>query len=109
MLDFLHGNSIIHRDIKLDNFLVTNTHEIKLCDFGLSRQVFPSTHRLSHPVYAVAYRSPEILLDIQPYTTASDIWALGVLISSLLLGRTPFVGNNDVRSLFIFITERPND
>ncbi|KAK8806075.1 CRK7 protein kinase [Blastocystis sp. subtype 4] len=95
VLDFLHGNSIIHRDIKLDNFLVTNTHEIKLCDFGLSRQVFPSTHRLSHPVYAVAYRSPEILLDIQPYTTASDIWALGVLISSLLLGRTPFVGNND--------------
>lgn len=96
VLDFLHGNSIIHRDIKLDNFLVTNDHRIKLCDFGLSRQVFPSTMRLSHPVYAVAFRSPEILLDIQPYTTAADIWALGVLFAAMLLGRTPFSGDNDV-------------
>ena len=92
VLDFLHGNSIIHRDIKLDNFLVTNDHQIKLCDFGLSRQVLPSTH----PVYAVAFRSPEILLDIQPYTTAADIWALGVLFAAMLLGRTPFSGDNDV-------------
>lgn len=96
VLDFLHGNSIIHRDIKLDNFLVTNDHKVLLCDFGLSRQVFPATSQLTHPVYAVAYRSPEIILNIQPYTTAADIWAIGVLISTIILGSNPFVGNNDV-------------
>lgn len=86
----------------MDNFLVTNDHHIKLCDFGLSRVLMPSVKRLSHPVYAIAYRSPEILLGIQPYSFSSDIWALGVLVAFLVLGRAPFVGNTDVLILPVF-------
>ena len=96
VLDFLHGCNIIHRDIKLDNFLVTNDHHILLTDFGLSRQVLPTSNRMSLPVYALAYRAPEILMENHSYSMPADIWALGILISTIILGRPPFEGDSDV-------------
>jgi len=85
-VEYLHKNDIIHRDIKLGNVLRTGNC-IKLADFGLainfrtenSRHICGTPNFLSPEVYAEKYHSP-----------ASDIWAVGCVLYSLLAGANPF-------------------
>ena len=88
-LSYLHIRGIIHRDIKLGNFLIADNGKIKLCDFGLAMKFDPKNK------YAVSgtpsYLAPELLLKggsaISPKI---DIWALGVCAFILLNGYPPF-------------------
>ena len=85
-VEYLHKNDIIHRDIKLGNVLRTGNC-IKLADFGLAinfrtenpRHICGTPNFLSPEVYAEKYHSP-----------ASDIWAVGCVLYSLLAGANPF-------------------
>ena len=42
-LEYLHANNVVHRDLKPSNILVTKNFEVKICDFGLSREIRPTT------------------------------------------------------------------
>jgi serine/threonine-protein kinase len=91
-----HANLIVHRDIKPPNVLVTTSGEVKLLDFGIAKLLEGEGQTgvatlLTHEggsALTPEYAAPEQLTG-QPVTTATDVYALGVLLYVLLSGRHP--------------------
>jgi len=93
---YLHSHNIVHRDLKLENWLLGATgHEdrLKLIDFGFSRILEKRDETLEVPCGTLHYTSPEVLA--RKYTSKCDIWSLGVICYMLLIGRPPFHGSNN--------------
>jgi len=61
-LNYIHKKNIVHRDIKLDNILIDLTNTIKICDFGVSKRIFPGDIMHEH-CGTPAYIAPEIFQD----------------------------------------------
>lgn len=81
-----HANGIVHRDIKPENIMIGKDKEVKLIDFGLSKQ--SSSSSLSTIAGTPYYMAPEVLEGY--YNNKCDIWSLGVLLYVLLSGYLPF-------------------
>jgi calcium-dependent protein kinase len=97
---YLHSKGIIHRDLKLENFLFSSQEpdsELKMIDFGLSKhfELGQSLHDKVGTPYTVA---PEIIQGA--YDEKCDVWAVGVITYLLLSGETPF-GGLDGESLLL--------
>jgi serine/threonine protein kinase len=99
---FLHGNGVIHRDLKLENVLVvsqrrgrdgkTVLYVVKITDFGLAKDL--GAESVAHSkVGTKPYTAPEVGLEGKPYDFTSDLWSLGVFLYVLLAGRFPFESN----------------
>jgi len=83
-LQYMHRCGVIHRDLKPSNILInTETCDVTICDFGLSRGDIETTE---HTEYVVTrwYRAPEIMLGFRRYGFAIDVWSLGCVFGELL-------------------------
>ena len=90
-LAYIHDNNIIHRDIKLENFLIDSDGHIKIADFGLSAKIKYDGERKHTVCGTPNYISPELLLDPEKGISYEvDIWALGVSAFAMLTGKLPF-------------------
>lgn len=86
-----HSHLIVHRDIKPSNILVTASGAVKLLDFGIAALLGPDEQELTKEVelgLTPEYAAPEQLLK-QAVTTATDVYALGIVLFVMLAGRHP--------------------
>ncbi|KAL6114906.1 uncharacterized protein ACO6RY_05572 [Pungitius sinensis] len=93
-LEFLHLNKIIYRDLKLDNLLMDADGFIKITDFGLCKEGMGHGDRTSTFCGTPEFLAPEVLTD-DNYTRAVDWWGMGVLIFEMLIGESPFPGEDE--------------
>ncbi|KAI9642280.1 Serine/threonine-protein kinase [Ciborinia camelliae] len=88
-LDYCHRNSIVHRDLKIENILISKTGDIKIIDFGLSNLFAPRNH-LKTFCGSLYFAAPE-LLQAKAYTGPEvDVWSFGIVLYVLVCGKVPF-------------------
>lgn len=88
-LEYCHKNNVVHRDLKIENILISHTGNIKIIDFGLSNLYNPSVH-LGTFCGSLYFAAPELLL-ARVYTGPEvDIWSFGVVLYVLVCGKVPF-------------------
>ncbi|KAI9302327.1 kinase-like domain-containing protein [Cunninghamella echinulata] len=89
-LDYMHRNSIVHRDLKIENILIDKSgRKIKIIDFGLSNLFCPE-RQLTTYCGSLYFAAPE-LLRATPYKGPEvDVWSLGVVIYVMVTGSVPF-------------------
>lgn len=101
----MHANNVIHRDLKLENILISGETEdangdmigVKIADFGLSKSL--RSRKNTEYVSTRWYRAPELLLHYAGYGTPIDIWAAGCCFAELLTGVPLFPGDTEIQQM----------
>ena len=91
----MHNNSVIHRDLKLGNVFLDKDMQVKIGDFGLAALLKYPEERKKTVCGTPNYIAPEILYDQgEGHSFEVDIWSVGVILYTLLVGRPPFQTSN---------------
>jgi len=95
-VSYLHRNLVVHRDLKPSNIFVDVDGQVKLLDFGIAKLLADAPEavhltRTGQKLMTPEYAAPEQLLG-EPVTTATDVYALGVVLYELLTGQRPHDG-----------------
>jgi protein kinase N len=93
-LQYLHEHRIVYRDLKLDNLLLDAEGFVKIADFGLCKEGMGHGDRTSTFCGTPEFLAPEVLTETS-YTRSVDWWGLGVLIFEMLVGESPFPGEDE--------------
>lgn len=107
-LKYVHSANVIHRDLKPSNLLVNENCELKIGDFGMARGL--SSHPeeshsfMTEYVATRWYRAPELLLSLNHYTLAIDLWSVGCIFAEMLGRRQLFPGKHYVHQLQLILT-----
>uniref|UniRef100_A0A7S4VR84 Calmodulin n=1 Tax=Alexandrium monilatum TaxID=311494 RepID=A0A7S4VR84_9DINO len=93
-VNYIHSSRIVHRDLKLENFLYEKKDSdfLKLIDFGFSK-IWEKNTKMELSCGTLAYVAPEVLG--KNYTSQCDMWSLGVIVFILLVGHMPFSGASE--------------
>jgi len=104
---YLHDRSIIHRDLKSSNILVSRRSEFKIADFGLARAAGQTKLTQANTLIGtIGYLAPEILNGGE-FTPDSDVYALGLVFYEMLTDRLPFSGRRPHEWMVNILTKDP--
>ncbi len=104
-LAYLHDRGIVHRDLKPANIFYDEGY-VKICDYGLSKFISVSRHSAqTTSIGTVHYMAPEV--GSGNYSKTIDIYALGVILYEMLLGRVPYEGASMGEILMKHLTQQP--
>eukprot|EP01013_Petalomonas_cantuscygni_P001956 TRINITY_DN11989_c0_g1_i1.p1 TRINITY_DN11989_c0_g1~~TRINITY_DN11989_c0_g1_i1.p1 ORF type:complete len:448 (+),score=108.22 TRINITY_DN11989_c0_g1_i1:117-1460(+) len=101
-LKCIHGAGVMHRDLTPSNVLLDTNCDLKLCDFGLAREVRqPDQEWQLWTDYVTTrwYRAPELVMEDKRYSEAIDVWSLGCIMAEMVMGRTIFPGRDRINQL----------
>ena len=101
-----HASGIMHRDLKPANLMVLPNGTVKILDFGLVKVMEPSVTGSGTRRGTVAYMAPEQVRGLAVDARA-DLWALGVILYEMLVGRRPFDGEQDVAVAHAILHHEP--
>lgn len=98
-LRYCHAHSVMHRDLKPQNILVSNKNIVKLADFGLGRVFSLPVGKYTHEVVTPWYRAPEVLLGTRCYSTGIDVWSVGCILAEMVTGKPLFYAEGELEQL----------
>ncbi|KAJ4291427.1 hypothetical protein N0V88_006020 [Collariella sp. IMI 366227] len=105
---YVHSQSCVHRDLKLENILLDKHENVKLCDFGFTREYEGKANYLQTFCGTICYSAPEMLKGEKYAGEKVDVWSLGVILYALLCGELPFDDDDDGVTRTKILTSEPN-
>ncbi|XP_043540105.1 mitogen-activated protein kinase 7-like, partial [Chiloscyllium plagiosum] len=107
-LKYVHSANVVHRDLKPSNLLVNENCELKIGDFGMARGLGTGPGQseafLTEYVATRWYRAPELMLSLDGYGSAIDLWSAGCILAEMLGRRQLFPGKNYLHQLQLILT-----
>lgn len=88
---WVHGQGIIHRDLKCANVLITEVGDVQLCDFGVAGVIETKFDKRTTFIGTPHWMAPELFDDSASYGTEVDIWAFGAMVYEIASGLPPNV------------------
>ncbi|KAF4221176.1 hypothetical protein CNMCM5878_009973 [Aspergillus fumigatiaffinis] len=104
---YVHSRSCVHRDLKLENILLDKHENVKLCDFGFTREYEGKASYLQTFCGTICYSAPEMLKGEKYAGEKVDVWSLGIILYALLAGELPFDEDDDQVTKKRILTEEP--
>ena len=90
-LEYVHSQNIVYRDLKPENLLIDSDGNIKMADFGISKQINTNQIKKTHTLIGTAqYMPPEAFSNSEGYGQAFDIWSLGCCLYEIVVGEPPY-------------------
>lgn len=90
-LDYCHRNCIAHRNLKLEDILISKAGHIKLIDFG-SSALFLDNEALRSQCGSSYFPAPEIIAGVPYRGPEIDVWSFGIILYTMVCGKVPFDG-----------------
>ncbi|EHA56096.1 CAMK/CAMKL protein kinase [Pyricularia oryzae 70-15] len=104
---YVHMQSCVHRDLKLENILLDKHENVKLVDFGFTREYEGKSNHLQTFCGTICYSAPEMLKGEKYAGEKVDVWSLGVILYALLCGELPFDEDDDDDTRRRILSEEP--
>ncbi|KAK7421180.1 hypothetical protein QQX98_002309 [Neonectria punicea] len=106
-VSYVHNHSCVHRDLKLENILFDKHENVKLVDFGFTREYEGRTNHLQTFCGTICYSAPEMLKGEKYAGEKVDVWSLGIILYALLCGELPFDDDDDNVTRTKILSEEP--